>query len=334
MIGAYGALACCLYACYRFWRDEGWFYGLVQLLVLIGFGVLYWLLESWANHRAPFYNYPSGLFPDMIPHFNPGVAIGSPDPCVQSPSARISLSIPISGACITFCLMWTARQLVGVANWYADYRNAIVAPILVGAAALLMDSVLDPVLASSYSCNIPIEQLHPGAGFWTWHTGDHLADIWFNVPLYNFSVWFAGPAILVAVMYLVHWIILLIRFGIVSADPRQGLLRSFVLTMVVMVFYVSPTSANDTVAQIAMMVLIISSSVGVLIAKWPSFVRNNPYKWYFVVPLTFYFVFPLLLMLFGQGFVPMMDHLQLLGVATVVAVAGIYLAVSPYWSYP
>lgn len=340
MIGAYIAALCCIYACIREARIAGdWRRGLTQFLILVGFAVLFWVLESWANHRAPFYTYPP-IFPDMIRHFQPSwlpswlahlFAPGGPDPCAQTPSPKVSASIPISGACITFCLMWTARQLLGRSGWASEPFVPVTAPILVGLGALLLDAILDPILATSYGCPPPpIATLHPGHGFWTWHTDRHLVDVWFKIPLFNYVTWYAVPAILVAVVVLGGWLRLLL-YRPSAANFRDGALRAFILTMIAVILYVSPTYANAATLQLLLLATIIILSVAVLITGWPYYVRTNPPRWEFVVPMAFYFLFPVFSFLVTRSFLPRLDHIFLLVLSLVFAAVGIFFVISPYW---
>ena len=54
----YLAVGFCLIAVIKIGIKDGWCLCLFELLTLIGFGVAYWLLESYALQTAPFSVYP------------------------------------------------------------------------------------------------------------------------------------------------------------------------------------------------------------------------------------------------------------------------------------
>ena len=51
--GTYLAALLCFVFCIREWWYGGWKHGLKQLVMLVFFGIAFWLLESWAGVRAP-----------------------------------------------------------------------------------------------------------------------------------------------------------------------------------------------------------------------------------------------------------------------------------------
>ena len=256
-VGVYLSLLLCLYACVRIGMTEGWITGLLQFVMLAGFAVLHWLLESWAHVSAPFYDYPQNLFWDMIPNFDWSKFGFAPplDPCAQAVTGGISATVPLSGAIICFCLLWTARLLLTTPVWLASYRPAI-APFMVALIAMLFDGYLDPVAAISVNCQPLPELLHAGLGFWTWHTEPRFADVWFSIPLFNFASWYAFPATVTAAALLLGWA----ANAIILGNPVaifDGVLRLIILLALLTVAVTAP-GAKPPVEAVAFIVGLIA----------------------------------------------------------------------------
>jgi hypothetical protein len=329
-IGVYVSLAICVYACIRIGLATGFTKFLINLGLLLLFAVAHWLLESWANTVAPFYSYPQNVFPDMIPHFDWGAfGFGPPDDCCnQAPSPKISATIPLSGSIITFCLLWTARLLLTTTRWMQPYRP-VIAPFMVGLVALVLDGFLDPVLAISNSCGCVgvSEVLHPGLGFWQWFTRPEFADYWFDIPLFNFANWYAFPAAMAALVLWLGWARMAISGGPVSFV--DGLLRTVILLSLAAVLITAPGKEPPTV-QISFIVMLITISVYIIVRDWGSYKRDNPFRWEFVVPMLFYFLYPIVALI-GAGVFPISTATLVLAlVALALMSVGLWYVFSPY----
>jgi len=320
LIGVYLAVLSCVIAIIRIGLLSGWNEGLKQVLVFVGFAFAYWFLESWAIVRAPFYLYPPA-FPDMIPFFPFPSSIASSaalaHPCAQMPE-MISASIPLSAAVITFTLMWTARLLLGAA-WLMTYKPNVIA-LSVGTSTLFLDLSLDPVLALSKDCMAKV--VHPGLGFWHWYTDPSFADFWFRIPLYNFASWYAAPALLVAV-------VILIAGALAITTATDMLLRGLIVFLVGAIFFTAP-GANPPIPQIMLVLFLVLVGLYHLFKDWSTYIRNNPFRWELILPLLFFFLYPLVaLLLSGTG-----PLFPLLIVSAVVAAVGAVYTFTPYVKWP
>jgi len=326
-VGVYLSLIACLFACIRIGLMLGWFQGLLQLLVLIGFGLMHWLLESWAGVKAPFYTYPPSSYVDMVPPFDwSGMGATPPnDPCGQPPGAWIPACIPISGAIITFCLLWTARLLLTTAVWFQPYRP-IIAPFMVALVALVLDGYLDPVLATSMNCDARPEIVRNALSLWIWHTEPRFADMWFSIPLFNFASWYAFPATMVSLVLLLGWAGNAISGG--SPSLIDGLLRAVIFIAMLTVSMTAP-GANPPSTQIAFILPIIVISLMVVWNDRSTYKYDNPWRWEFVLPMFFYLLYPVAALLFS-GIFPLASSLQLLFVTLVLVFIGGFYVVSPY----
>ncbi len=335
-IGTYIAAFLCLWFCYT--EGGTWFKRIVYALTLIGFMFLFYLLESWAGIRAPFYEYEvTGGFPWYIPKFDfspfagfssllqPSV-LATTHPC-SNMTNYMPLAIPVAGGCIVFTLLWTVRLLYNSEGFATMPFNPVTAPFLVGLMALWMDLPLDPILAESQSCIPPVESIHGGLRFWLWSSDASLADIWFHVPLYNFATWYAAPAILTAVIIWLTWLYLWITGAVVQF--QDGALRSVILGLLLVIFIVSPNSAASIATIYTIVIVLVAIGVYYLITKYETFKRNNEWRIPLVATLTFFFIFPLLAFLFTGAF--SLRDIYLFLIALFVAVWGIVFATLPYW---
>ncbi len=345
--GTYLAALACLIFCIREWRF-GWKHGLWQIVVLLLFIVLYWALESWAGMRAPFYDYTTavdwphridridfaplsswvhGFAPSFSAYFGPGTASGHI--CAISPlEPDLPLAIPVAGGCISFCLMWTVRLLMGSEGFVKEPFVPVLAPWIVGLMALWLDAGLDPVLATSFDCTAAENITHPGMLFWSWFSEVDLANYWFHIPAYNFGTWYAAPAILTALVILIQWFYQKFVVG-AMVDPADGALRALILFFVLVIFFVSPNSANLPAVIYPLIGALVAVGLLVIYIKWESFVRNNDWRWELILVLAFFFLFPVFCLLLGPMVVS--THIWLLLITLFVAGWGIFFAISPYW---
>ena len=340
-IGAYLAFVSCCIACYR----EGLIQkssrvAFIQFALLSMFIGLCWLLESWANYRAPFYEYPEGIFNRMIPMLDREVLpewlakffeFSRDDNCETEVSGQMPACIPIAGGCIIFCLMWTGRQLLGRGEWYESNRKAITVPALVGLGALVMDASIDPVLATSKSCPPPKELLYAGHDFWIWYTHPGLADIWYDIPLFNFSFWFLGPALFVSLALIANWVMRKITLGCSMADFPTGAIHMTVGAVILIAYLVTPSNAHVPALQYTVVALSIGISVVFVALRWKTFKRDNsPVRWELIAPLAFFYLLPLSCLLVTDRFQPKSEHLLLIATAFITSALGVFLAFSPY----
>lgn len=174
------------------------------------FVVSMWLLESYALYRTPYYAY-SSTFSDKLPrllsdwlpkHVEPGLT----NACTmraQSHADHIPLSVLLFEASLAYAAMWLTRRLT---------IHAVAQPVLAGLLMLGVDLILDPVVARSHGCNaITLPESANGIGLWHWFVPVTAADLaghsalahWFNVPVFNFGLWFAGPVLSISLTNLI-----------------------------------------------------------------------------------------------------------------------------------
>ena len=209
-IGCYlSALGCFAFGVNR-GHHHGWRAGLGQVVLfafLVGF---YFLLESFGEVRIPFYvyfpDYPDWLTPIhypafLVPDFSARPLVRACQKLVTEYEPRLPVSIPLMEASLTYAALWTARFL-GV--------RPILQPMVGGLAPLLADSVIDPILTTSFNCPQAGESPHlvsGSFGLWKWHAlpdgdRDALGPDWFGIPLINYAIWFAGPVMMMALINL------------------------------------------------------------------------------------------------------------------------------------
>jgi len=331
-IGVYLSLLACLFACVRIAIDEkSWLTGLLQFVMLVAFAILHWLLESWAQFVAPFYSYVQQGFWDMVPYFDfSSLGFAPPeDPCAQALGTKISATIPISGAILCFCLMWTARLLLSPTGWLQPYRP-VIAPFMVAFVAVVLDAYLDPVIAISVNCEATPSVMHPGVGFWTWHTEPRFADVWFSVPLFNFASWSAFPATMVAAALLLGWAATaILTSSLVSVT--DGLLR-FVILLALLAVSITAPGADLPDVQIAFIALLIIVSFYIVWNDRATYKTDNAWRWEFVLPMLFYLLFPLGALFFSGVFV-VTGSLALVLVSLLGFAIGLAFVIWPYMKW-
>jgi hypothetical protein len=342
----YLAVALCLVSVIKIGAKDGWFFGLIELLILVGFAGAYWLLESYALHLAPFYVYPP-VFPDMVPLHDfsgfPGLpGIPPTHVCNQPATTEISLTVPFLEMSMTYCLMWTARLLLKPHGWFNSFHATAVAPFIVGLMALALDGYLDPVFAETFHCS-PVVLNHPGMGFWMWFTSPDMANIWYGIPMYNFGAWFAAPVILVTLVLLIRWLyeVFLYLRGVFFGPPSPlpsvvtGLIQ-FAILLAFLALYLTSPGASPPYLQVLIMVATIIISLAIVVARIGTYYRNNPFRFEFVVPLALVFLMPIPMLIISGTFDLAKEWPLLLG-AIAFAVIGIIFALSPYsgsWLFP
>jgi hypothetical protein len=329
MVAAYGAALSCVYACIRIGRIQGFGAGLRQLVIFLGFAVLYYLLESWAHHRIPHYFYPP-VFADMVPTFPWSSLSGFPAAAASSctvqppPGAGISLSIPLAEASLTFSVMWTAQLLAA---------PALLQPFLVGLVHLAIDAFLDPVLAWSYDC-MSGDRIETGLGFWHWFVNEDLGAEWFGIPLFNFAAWYAAPIILVSLARLIDWIRAWLAWraaGAIGAEPQPSTLEGVFLTIVFttfsILFLLAPSAPWPLDQQWMVLLGAVLATLAAVVWHVPSYVHTNAFRWELVLPQLMFLVYPLLAVIL-TGLVPTIPYLWLVALVTVPL--ALWYSISPY----
>ena len=341
-VSVYISLLICLIAAFKIGRASGWRDGLLELLILVGFAVAYWLLESFAHHSAPFYVYPH-VFPDMVPFLDLSTHINAqPHVCDQHGFNKISLTVPFLEASMTYCLMWTAKLLLKPHGWVNSPHATAVAPFIVGLMALELDATLDPIVSESFTCS-PVDLEHVGMGFWKWFADPDMANFWYGIPMFNYGAWFAAPVILVICVLLINWIYELFLYlkGLFIGPPHpipsvaNGLFQIAILIAFLALHLTSP-GTNPPYTQAAIMLVAIVVSLVIVFRKLGTYKRDNPFRWEFVVPLVIIFTMPLP-MFYVSGAFSMGQDWFLAILALVFAVIAIFFALSPYsgsWLFP
>jgi len=330
LLAAYTAALSCFIAAYRIGSTLGWAEGLKQLLIFLLFALLFYLLESWARLRVPYYFYPP-VMPDMLATY-PWSSYAwfpapAPSPCIvpTPPDDGMSLTVPLMEAALTFSVMWTAHLL---------RAPVLLQPFLAGLVFLAVDAFLDPVLATSIDC-MTGAPLQDGLGFWEWYIHEQLGMEWFGVPLFNYAAWYAAPLVLVSLVRIIGWVGLLAAWlmgsGTGTAPSPPSLLQlAFLLIILVgflLIFALAPTLPWPIAAQGAILLLFV---VGTLIATLVfigQYKMDNPIRWEFVYPQLVAVGFPLLAFLFS-GLMFSTPYLWLVALPSVALV--VFYAVSPY----
>jgi hypothetical protein len=347
LVSIYIATAFCMVSVVKIWIRKGWLKGILELLILVLFGVAYWLLESFALFTAPFYEYPP-VFPDMVKLFDFNTVPWLPlptiplHPCNTRVTTEISLTVLLLETSMTYCLMWTARLLLRPHGWFNSTHATFVAPFLVGLMALALDAFLDPIAAQSFSC-APSTLIHPGMKFWNWFTDASMANFWYGVPMYNYGAWYSAPVILVTAVLLIRWLYELFQYlkGLFSGNPIpapsifNGLTQLAILLAFLALHLTSP-GISPPYEQVTVMLLTIAVSLTIVVSRFGTYDRHNPYRFEFVAPLTIVFLMPVP-MLFMSGTFHLAQEWVLVLAALLLAAVGIIFALSPYsggWLLP
>jgi 4-hydroxybenzoate polyprenyltransferase len=204
----------CIYCGVRGGSRQGQYPRLVWLREPVVFGlfvVSMWLLESYALYRTPYYAY-SSTFSDKLPRllsdwFPAHLPAGNTNACTvtaRSLADHIPLSVLLFEASLAYAAMWITRRLS---------VDSVAQPVLAGLLMLAVDLILDPVVAQSHSCDAAtvLRGSEGGIGLWHWFIPQSATDLrgqtplatWFNVPLFNFGLWFAGPVLTISLTNLI-----------------------------------------------------------------------------------------------------------------------------------
>ena len=331
-VTAWSAAASCLYAAYRIGSTSGWAQGIRQLFIFILFALLFYLLESWAHLRVPYYYYPP-VMPDTIPLFDwtavpcfPGPA-PSKCPFPPPPPEGMSLSVPLMEAALTFSVMWTVRLLEA---------PLLLQPFLGGLVFLAVDGFLDPVLALSINCMfVSTPQLADGAGFWEWWVHPDLKANWFGIPLFNFAAWYAAPLVLISLARILDWLLDLYAWyssGMSGNPPPTSLLQLAFLVILIagglLIFALAPTAPIPPLLQGLILLLFF---IGTLVATFwyvKTYKHDNPWRWEFIVPQILAVLLPTVVFL-GMGLIQTIPYLWIFAIVFVAIV--VIFSLSPYY---
>ncbi len=202
----YVMAAGCLYRGIKQGAAKGAWEALGQVAIFGSFVFIFWSVESWAHFRASYYIY-SDVFTDLIPRIPDTFFTGilgdcvRPDPTTCSSLVTktlkthndlnyIPLSVILMEASLTYSAMWTARRL-GANIW--------VQPFLAGLMLLIVDILLDPVVAKTHICTgqFDVTRDGVGVGLWHWFVQGGQPESWIGIPLYNYASWLGFPIIAV-----------------------------------------------------------------------------------------------------------------------------------------
>jgi hypothetical protein len=306
-IGCYVSMAACLFFTLRLWRGGARKAALAEaglLLLLVGF---FFALESFGQVRIPFYSYPKAFWDSRaplpfstIPWLQPtfvGERLLACIALVRDLPLNLPLSIPLMEASLAFAALWTAR-LLGASR--------LGLPMLTGLAALLVDSALDPVVATSFAppalAGDRLVQLGHGLGLWRWVVFDGLGPDSFGIPLINYGVWFAGTVILVCLIELLRKVggwdhtihARCLNLPSARTTPRAALgLWGLLFVACIGVIALSPELSHLTTRT--QRLLFYGTVVGALV-HFVRTARVSPRRadihWELLVPLLFFLLFP------------------------------------------
>ena len=349
-------VGCCLSAlgCFAFglnWgRQHGPRAGLEQVGLFALIVAFFFGLESFGEVRIPFYVYspdfPDSLTPIDFDRFRPDFPppIRACQSMVNAYTARfplaLPLSIPLMEASLTFAALWTAR-LLGA--------RPVVQPIVGGLAMLLADSVIDPILTTSFTCptsGTGALQLSGTLGLWKWHgvpdapDRDALGPDWFGIPLVNYAIWFAGPVTLIALITLVQTLIEWWRGDRSSPFDLRTLLRSpnrakiiigFAVVICIstgLIIFISPALTKLPVwTQRVLFYGAVLVSYGYLVDSVMQSPRNERVRVGIVFPQMFFLLLPVAYLL-GTGLFRQQPALLL--TAAFFVPLGLFVCWSPY----
>jgi hypothetical protein len=341
-ISVYISVFICLISTYKIAATDGWRAGRNEFLILLGFAVAYWLLESMAYYSAPYYIYPE-IFPDAVTFFDfsPWATTPVNDCTIKGPN-EISLTVPFLEMSMTYCLMWTARLLLKTHGWATSPHATATAPFIVGLMALALDGFLDPIFSKSFHC-LPATLNHDGMGFWHWSANGSMANNWYGIPMFNYGAWYAAPVALVTLVLLSGWIYQLLLYlkGLIIGPPhpRPSILNGLFQIAVILAFIAlrwTMPEQNPPYIQVSIMLVIILISFAIVAYRFGTYERHNPFRWEFVVPLVVIFMMPMAMLLFSSTFDLTQDWFLLL-TTLALTVTGIIFAFSPYsdtWLLP
>jgi hypothetical protein len=337
LLVAYGSALVCLYATYRIGVEQGWRWGVIHLLIFCGFVLLFWLLESYAASRTPYFSYP--LPPNGLPDAIGFLPFAQP-PALKNwclvpvpENVRIPFSVLLLEATLTFSAGHTARLLASS----KELRLRMLRPLMAALALLAFDFFLDPLSSVSSSCAFLGGPTQAGLGFWEWYVVPELGPDSFGVPLFNYVLWYAMPIVLIALIGLLGWFfdffLVPIVVGASGTITFQILFEGAFLLLIVfafsMVIAFSPNFAYLPVATLREIFVGYLLLTLILILYYARFFNYwNTFRWWFVAPQAAFLLFCVIAFL-GSGLLTKLPYLALVGF--VVSVLFTVWMLSPYW---
>jgi hypothetical protein len=296
MLGGYTSILVCLYAAYRIGQAEGWQWGVAQLLILAVFLLLYWLLESWAGVRTPYFWYPPppagfpdwvGFFPWDRPPWN--VPIGGNDCQITIPeNDGIPFSVLALEATLTYSAMHTALLLA------RDWQYRLLRPFMAAVPLLALDFLLDPVSSQSFLCLAGDGMASDGLRFWEWYVLPRLGPDAFSIPLFNYAVWYSAPLVMIALIGLIGWFhdLVFMPIRLLATQPYlivvfviEGAFLAIIIFAFSVIIMMSPNFAGIPIAYLRLIFIgILVNSVLMVLAFVKFFKYDNDFRWWFVYP--------------------------------------------------
>jgi hypothetical protein len=340
MLAAYGSALVCVYATYRIGLERGWRWGVAHLMVLVGFVVLFYCLESYAAAHTPFFYYPKPPdgFPDWIP-FLPFPHKASNQPClVPGPeNCGIPFSVVLLEATLVFAAAHTARLLADSQK----LRIRLLRPFMVALALLAFDFFLDPMGSASRDCTTgtglwPGSEWTKGLGFWRWSVHGTLGPDAFGIPHFNYVLWFCAPVIMVALVLWIGWffdffLVPLVNVG-AMLKPNillEGAFLTLILWAFSVIYAMSPDFAMLPIWLLRLIfIAILLGSFAAILYSARDFNYRNRFRWWFVFPQAVFLLFCLLALLFS-GVLTAIPSLWM--VVIVVSPLFVIWMLLPYW---
>jgi len=330
MIASYSAILVCLYAVYRIGVERGWQWGAIHLIILGAFYVLFWLMESWAAIRTPYYVYPPA-FPDVVGYYpwntNPVVNLCAFNTPTDDGIPRAVLFLETA---LVFAAMHTAMLLTPIR------RFRLLRPFMAALALLGLDLFLDPLASWSFECMTIGSPSQLGLGFWHWHVLPALGPDGFGIPLFNYAVWYAAPVVLIALVGLVSWFYDL-AFPPIHTSQSGQMVLVIVIDMVFLAIIIfgfgiiiafSPNFNDIPIYWLRLIfAAILVATLIAIVVFWKSYKFDNDFRWWFVYPQVVFLVFGVIALI-GSGAIASVPYLWV--VALVVTLLFLLWSISPY----
>ena len=343
-LGCYVSALACLVFALRLWVGGARKAACAEALLFALLVLFFFSLESLGEVRIPFYSYPLAFQDSRAPFpldiwwlqtcwgCTPGMELCRQ--IVRSLSPNLPLSIPLMEASLAFAALWTAR-LLGASR--------IGLPVLTGLAALLVDSVLDPIVATALN---PVNQgegliqvtRNHGLGLWRWVVVGDIRPDAFGIPLVNYGVWFAGPVILVTIIEILRKLggwdhrIHVPFLDLPSSRATRETPTWLWLALVggsVLVILLSPEFSRwlPWAVQEGLFYATVTGAFVHFIWTWQGSPRRKTMQWEFAIPLCFFLGLPIVYLLSNED----LRNEPMLVTSTLAYFAiGLFYCFSPY----
>src|SRR5262245_54513675 len=278
----------CVYRALRVASVEGWMPGCREIAIFLVFCGLGYTTESWAHARTPYYVYAKE-FPDRLPRIPFEKSCWFPEPRSTACSTTckgehdklkgrtIPLSVPILEGSLAYAALWTSRLLVA---------PVLLRPLLAGLVLVTVDALIDPVVASTYTCQGDV--VRKGLGFWRWYIDKKDLAAWYGIPLFNFAGWYGAAVLLVAIAHFIGWgwdtcqwaapRLTRCKVPIHHARPHRGILLLMAMLAPVIVVLFSPSIEKHMAlwVQWAAIITMVGGTAALVIWKAHTFHTNGP----------------------------------------------------------